>query len=105
MLLALPALDAQPLAAAVFVILWGLTGYAFMTPQRARLVTPVSWAPGLALSLNASGLYAGSAVGGIIVDHAGLAPLGFGAATLLGVALLLLWASMRMQPAQQPLTQ
>ena len=108
-LLALPALDAQPLAAAAFLILWGLTGYAFMTPQQARLVTLLPWAPGLALSLNASGLYAGSAVGGaiggIIVDHAGLAPLGFGAAALLGVGLLLLWASTRLEPARQPLTQ
>ena len=108
-LLALPALDGQPLAAAAFLILWGLTGYAFMTPQQARLVTLLPWAPGLALSLNASGLYAGSAVGGaiggIIVDHAGLAPLGFGAAALLGAGLLLLWASTRVEPARQPLTQ
>ena len=84
-------------------VLTGLTR-ALAPTQQARLVTLLPWAPGLALSLNASGLYAGSAVGGaigrIIVDHAGLAPLGFGAAALLGAGLLLLWASTRVEPAR-----
>ena len=73
-----------------------------MTPQQSRLVTLLPWAPGLALSLNASGLYAGSAIGGaiggVIVDRAGLQPLGPGAAVLLLVTLLLLAWSSRVRP-------
>ena len=100
---ALTHLQAQPIAAALGLILWGLTGYAFMTPQQSRLVTLLPWAPGLALSLNASGLYAGSAIGGaigsVIVDRAGLQPLGPGAAVLLLVTLLLLAWSSRVRPS------
>ena len=98
----LPTLDGQPVAAAACLLLWGLTGYAFMTPQQARLVDLMPWAPGLALSLNAAALYAGSAVGGAvggaIVARSGLAPLGLGGAALLGVSLVLLGASGRRLP-------
>lgn len=98
----LPTLEGQPVAAAACLLLWGLTGYAFMTPQQARLVDLMPWAPGLALSLNAAALYAGSAVGGAaggaIVAHSGLAPLGLGGAALLGVSLVLLGASGRRPP-------
>ncbi|HEX6013909.1 MAG TPA: MFS transporter [Geminicoccaceae bacterium] len=34
----LPVLDAQPWPAALCLVLWGLTGFAFMTPQQSRLV-------------------------------------------------------------------
>jgi DHA1 family inner membrane transport protein len=99
----LPALAAQPWATALCLVLWGLTGYAFMTPQQARLVGLMPWAQGLALSLNAAALYAGSAiggaVGGAIVASAGLAPLGLGAATLLALSLALLACSTRLRPA------
>jgi predicted MFS family arabinose efflux permease len=105
-LVVLPGLSAQPWPAAVCLVLWGLTGFAFMTPQQSRLVGLIPWAQGLALSLNASALYAGSAaggaVGGAIVAAAGLAPLGFGAAALLAVSLLLLAASCRLKPTAPP---
>jgi predicted MFS family arabinose efflux permease len=105
-LVLLPGLNAQPWPAAVCLVLWGLTGFAFMTPQQSRLVGLMPWAQGLALSLNASALYAGSAaggaVGGAIVAASGLAPLGFGAATLLAVSLLLLAASCRLKPTAPP---
>ncbi|MFZ1425754.1 MAG: MFS transporter [Geminicoccaceae bacterium] len=101
----LPTLVDQPAAAAACLVLWGLTGYAFMTPQQARLVGLMPWAPGLALSLNAAALYAGSAVGGAvggaIVGRYGLAPLGLGGAALLGLSLLLLWASGRRLPVPE----
>jgi predicted MFS family arabinose efflux permease len=105
----LPFLHAQPWPATLCLVLWGLTGFAFMTPQQSRLVALTPWAQGLALSLNASALYAGSAaggaVGGAIVAAAGLAPLGFGAAALLAVSLLLLAASCRLKPtAPRPCT-
>lgn len=71
-----------------------------MRPQQARLVGLLPWAPGLALSLNASALCAGSAlggaVGGAIVAWGGLGPLGFGGAVLLVLSLLLLAASARL---------
>ena len=101
-LVVLPAIAGQPWAAAACLVFWGLTGYAFMTPQQARLVGLMPWAPGLALSLNASALYAGSAVGGAvggaILAHGGLAPLGLGGAALLVLSLLLLAASARVAP-------
>jgi DHA1 family inner membrane transport protein len=101
----LPMLVGQPVAAAACLVLWGLTGYAFMTPQQARLVGLMPWAPGLALSLNAAALYAGSAVGGAvggaIVGRYGLAPLGLGGAALLALSLLLLWASGRRLPVPE----
>jgi MFS transporter, DHA1 family, inner membrane transport protein len=102
----LPGLQAQPVAAAACLVLWGLSGYAFMTPQQARLVGLLPWAPGLALSLNASALYAGSAAGGAIgggiVAQAGLAYLGVGASALHAATLLLLAVSTRLRPAAGP---
>jgi DHA1 family inner membrane transport protein len=102
----LPALAAQPWTTALCLILWGLTGYAFMTPQQARLVGLMPWAQGLALSLNAAALYAGTAiggaVGGAIVAGGGLAPLGLGAAVLLALSLALLAGSTRLRPAPPP---
>lgn len=102
-LVALATLEAAPLAAGLCLVAWGLSGYAFMTPQQARLVGLMPRTQGLALALNAAALYAGSAVGGAvggaIVATDGLAGLGLGAAILLAVALLLLRASRRRPPA------
>ena len=101
-LLILPALEARPSAAGFALVLWGLSGYAFMTPQQARLVALMPASQGLALSLNAAALYAGSALGGAagsaLVAADGLGALGPGASLLLAVALLLLAASARLPP-------
>ena len=98
----LPALEGQAWAAALLLVLWGLTGYGFMTPQQARLVALLPGAAGLALSLNASGLYVGSAiggaVGGLLLERFGMPALGVGVVALLGASLVLLGASRRRPP-------
>jgi MFS transporter, DHA1 family, inner membrane transport protein len=105
-LLVLPRLEASPVAAGACLIAWGLTGYAFMTPQQARLATLMPRAQGLALSLNAAALYAGSAIGGAVggaivgSTGGGFAALGLGATLLLALALALLAASARVPPRQ-----
>lgn len=102
-LVLLPALDGSPWLAALVLAAWGLTGYAFMTPQQSRLVTLMPWAQGLALSLNASALYAGSAIGGAaggaVVASAGLGALGVAGALILLLALLALRLSTGRRPS------
>lgn len=96
----LPALQTTPAIVALFLIVWGFAGYGFMTPQQSSLVALRPDAAGLALSLNASALYAGSAIGGLagatIVAAGGLDSLGWGAAALLLAALALLQVSARL---------
>jgi predicted MFS family arabinose efflux permease len=51
---------------AVAVVGWGITGYGFAPAQQQRLLRAAPDAGGVALSLNASALYAGIALGGLL---------------------------------------
>ena len=74
----LPIPDAA-LVALTFV--WGIVGWAFMAPQQSRIVSLEPASQNVSLSLNASAIYVGaaigSAVGGAIIDDLGFAALGW----------------------------
>jgi predicted MFS family arabinose efflux permease len=84
----LPISDAA-LGALTFA--WGVIGWAFMAPQQSRIVALSPETQNVSLSLNASAIYVGaavgSAVGGAVIDRFGFSALGI--ATGLAVALVL----------------
>ena len=81
----------SPLAMGVAVVVWSLSGWSFMTPQQARLVAIAPEKAPVMLSLNASAIYLGvalgSAVGGAALGRGGWTAVGLAA---LGTALLAL---------------
>jgi DHA1 family inner membrane transport protein len=87
-------------AAAGFLAVWGVSSWAFNPPQQQRLLEAAPDAGGLALSLNASALYLGlalgSAVGGYVLalGQLGNLPL-FGALFVAGALLFMLLADAR----------
>ena len=74
----LPTIVVAPVGAVamgVMVVIWSLSGWSYMTPQQSRIVaTAPDRAPAL-LSLNASailfGVALGSAIGGQALAHGG----------------------------------
>lgn len=102
-----------PSAAALGLLLlmlpWGISGWAFHPAQSANLVKLVPSAPMIALSLNASAMYLGialgSLIGGAVLAHLSPGDLGWagGAFAAAGLALTLLFARRnRLFPAQIP---
>lgn len=71
---------------------WGLAAYSFQAPQQTRLINLAPEARSVVLSFNSTanycGISAGSALGGLIVDHFGLHALPWVSATI-GLAALL----------------
>ena len=85
------------IASVAFLGLWGLSGFSLMAPQQARLVQLGGERATALLSLNASMLYLGTALGSLVggaalplVGYAGLGPVG---ATLVLLALGCVWLS------------
>jgi predicted MFS family arabinose efflux permease len=80
--------------------LWGLAGFAFNAPQQARLVNLAPEALGLVLSLNASALYVGTALGGalggLVIAQAGMDALGWVGGGFVLAAIASLVASARL---------
>lgn len=82
----------------VVVVLWGAAAWAFVAPQQARLIgiAGVSVAP-VALSLNASFMYAGfslgAVLGGFTLSYGSAADLGWVGGLCEVVALAMLWIS------------
>ncbi|MFE6737503.1 MFS transporter [Streptomyces tubercidicus] len=75
----------NPVAAGIVLILWGVSSWAFNPPVQRRVIELAPESSGLLLSLNASALYLGiglsGVVGGAVIDHAGIgavAPVGAG---------------------------
>ena len=68
-------------AATAALILWGIANWAFNPPQQQRLLEAAPDAGGLALSVNASALYVGIALGSAIGGYA----LGLGRLESLGL--------------------
>jgi predicted MFS family arabinose efflux permease len=94
MLSGIPLLSQAVVAPAyfAFMFLWGVAGWMFLPPQVSRIVALAGNSAPLALSLNASGLYLGTALGavagGLVIEHIGLGELGLVAAIFPLLALL-----------------
>jgi MFS transporter, DHA1 family, inner membrane transport protein len=78
----------------LYVAIWGMVGWGTVPPQQHRLVQRAGPGAGIALSLNASAIYLGIALGGVlggyVVDTAGAAQLWLPAGACGALALLLL---------------
>ncbi|MEC9346997.1 MAG: MFS transporter [Pseudomonadota bacterium] len=93
---ALPAMHWGVTAAGVLLALWGMAGFSFSAPNQSRLVALAPHLRGVLLSLHASALYAGqavgAAVGAFVLQTGTMDDLGWaaGIAALVTVALFLL---------------
>ena len=95
---AVPVLPRPVAGPALFALIaaWGLIGWAFPPAQASRIVKLAPDAAPIVLSLNASALYLGVAlgavVGGVVLQYGGTVDLGIAAALfpLAGLGLLLL---------------
>lgn len=86
--------------------LWGVSGFGFNPPQQTRLIILAPTAPNAALSLNASALYVGQAlgafVGGQLVERTGFDYLAYVSCAFVLVALAInQWAFVRAQHVRQ----
>jgi len=91
----MPVFSFLPVPLAVLGIvtfLWSTSGWSFMVPQQARLVRQTPDRQAVVLSLNAAGIYVGaslgSAIGGQVIETAGLAWLGIVGAACWAASLL-----------------
>lgn len=104
---ALPQAVAGPVLMAMMVV-WGIVGWAFPPAQASRIVKLAPDAAPIVLSLNASALYLGVAlgagVGGVVLKIGNPADLGIiaAAAPLLGLAVMGLAARLPVRAAVMP---
>ncbi|SFP03112.1 Predicted arabinose efflux permease, MFS family [Amycolatopsis arida] len=74
-LAALPAVATTPVGAGVLLFVWGVGTWSFNPPMQHRLIELSPGAGGLLLSLNASAIYLGvglsGVVGGLVLGHGG----------------------------------
>jgi predicted MFS family arabinose efflux permease len=84
---------AMPVVTAAIVV-WGLFGWAFLPIQQTRLAAAAPTLVPVALSLNASCIYVGTALGSgvasLVVAHASVIDIGWVSAAWTGLGLLLL---------------
>lgn len=80
----LPLYSLLPIADAALIaltLLWGVIGWAFMAPQQSRIVSLSPENQNVSLSLNASAIYVGAAIGsaagGTIIEGLGFGALGW----------------------------
>lgn len=102
-LVALPFLITTVAGAGVALFLIGLTGWTTNAPTQSRLIELAPGSAPLLLALNASAIYLGIAlagvIGAIVIDVAGLRALAPVAAALALLGLLLVPVAMRRSPA------
>ncbi|MNJ51531.1 Inner membrane transport protein YdhP [compost metagenome] len=85
--------------------IWGMTQAALFLVSHVRLIKAAPQAPAFAASLNIAGanlgIGLGAVIGGRVIDTLGLANLGYAAAILIGLSVLLALGLMspRLQPA------
>jgi predicted MFS family arabinose efflux permease len=98
----LPIATVTPIAAGITLFVWGLATWSFNPPVQHRLIELSPGHAGLVLSLNASAIYLGvglsGIVGGAVLDSGGPLLLPEVAAALTCAALLLLgvaWGRVR----------
>ena len=84
----LPLTAGQPLAMVGTLLVWGLAGFGMVAPQQSRLAGIAPSQAAVLLSLNASMLYAGTAVGAVL-GGAATATLGLQRLAWIGVPLAL----------------
>ena len=85
----MPMFSFLPVNGIVFLsvtFVWSLLGWSFMVAQQTRLVAQTPQRQNVVLALNAAAIYlgvsVGSAVGGVIAEHLGMAMLGISASVL-----------------------
>jgi len=80
MLPAIALMPLSPILMGIAIVIWSLSGWSFMTPQQARLVDIAPDKAPVMLSLNASAIYLGvaigSAIGGYALKHGGWSAVG-----------------------------
>jgi DHA1 family inner membrane transport protein len=97
------------LFATAALVVWGMAGWAFNPPQQQRFLQLVPEAGGMALSVNASALYMGMALGSVVGGYAlGMGQLGnlalIGGLFVAGALGLLLLSNARFARAPAPAT-
>jgi MFS transporter, DHA1 family, inner membrane transport protein len=106
LILLLPFFSLLPMpgvALATLTFVWGIVGWAFMAPQQSRIIALAPENQNVSLSLNASAIYVGAAIGsaagGAIIEGPGIGALGWASAlamiAVLGHILLTLWLNWR----------
>ena len=94
MMVVLPLTQGRPWATLVTLVVWGMAGFGMMAPQQSRLATLSPAQAPLLLSLNASMLYLGTALGavisGAVLGHVETSRLGWVGAPFAMLALLTL---------------
>ncbi len=108
MMLLLPWTAGRTPAMLLVLALWGFAGFGMMAPQQSRLASASPEQAPLLLSLNASMLYIGmalgAALGGAAAGQVGFARLPWVAAPLAAMALALLWITEQRRPCNPATT-
>lgn len=89
-------------ALALALSVWGITQAALFLVSHVRLIKAAPQAPAFAASLNIAGanlgIGIGAIIGGRVIDHLGLGRVGFAAAGIIVLAILLAWVLMKSKP-------
>ncbi|MEE5150174.1 MFS transporter [Pseudomonas alliivorans] len=89
-------------ALALALSVWGITQAALFLVSHVRLIKAAPQAPAFAASLNIAGanlgIGIGAIIGGRVIDHLGLGRVGFAAAGIIVLAILLAWVLMKTKP-------
>ncbi|MBD8495868.1 MFS transporter [Pseudomonas syringae] len=98
MLAVVPTLHSLP-GLAVALTVWGVAQAALFLVCHVRIMKAAPQAPAFAASLNVAGgnlgIGLGALIGGRVIDHLGLASVGFAAAGIVGLAILLALGMMK----------
>lgn len=91
------ALPQPALAVMALAAIWSVFGWSFMPAQQVRLISSAPTDANVLLALNAGAVYlgaaAGSAIGGAIIEAAGVGALGIGSSACVLAALCVLLAA------------
>ncbi|MEE5135330.1 MFS transporter [Pseudomonas alliivorans] len=89
-------------ALALALSVWGITQAALFLVSHVRLIKAAPQAPAFAASLNIAGanlgIGIGAIIGGRVIDNLGLGRVGFAAAGIIVLAILLAWVLMKAKP-------
>jgi predicted MFS family arabinose efflux permease len=106
MMVLLPFTQGHPMLTVLVFMLWGLAGFGMLAPQQVMLTTRVPHQAALLMSLNASMLYLGSAlgaiVGGTLIHTLGFERLSWVGLPFALLALATLWFDTHRHPREAP---